>query len=166
MGNTGESDYYSSGIKRYAEMPIYSYDNQFIYALDTADDQNLCSGDSGGAALEDNGGGNYELAGVNSFVFAYSSYTTCEGGGSGATRVDRNIDFIEDYVNLDESGGSSDSGSSDSSGGSVVPDPVVQAVVPGPGARAAVRMMAAVAPAMRAAPATVTLKPISTLERR
>ena len=117
-GITGESDYYSSGVKRYAEMPIYNYDNQFIYALDTADDQNLCSGDSGGAALEDNGGGNYELAGVNSFVFAYSSYTTCEGGGSGATRVDRNINFIEDYVDLDESGGSSDSGSSDSSGGS------------------------------------------------
>ena len=117
-GITGESDYYSSGVKRYAEMPIYSYDSQFIYALDTDDDQNLCSGDSGGAALENNGGGNYELAGVNSFVFAYSSYTTCEGGGSGATRVDRNIDFIEDYVNLDESSGSSDSGSSGSSSGS------------------------------------------------
>jgi hypothetical protein len=120
-GITGDTDYYSSGTKRYAEMPIYQYDNQFIYALDTADDQNLCSGDSGGAALEDNGGGSYELAGVNSFVFAYSSSSTCDGGGSGATRVDKNIDFIETYVDLDDSSGSSgssDSGSSGSSGGS------------------------------------------------
>ena len=121
-GITGDTDYYSSGTKRYAEIPVYQYDSQFIYGLDTRDDQNLCSGDSGGAALEDNGGGDYELAGVNSFVFAYSSSSTCDGGGSGATRVDQNIDFITNYVDLDstgsDDGGSSSGGSSGSSGGS------------------------------------------------
>ena len=73
---------WDSGYKRYAEMPVVDYDSYFIYSLDTADAQNLCSGDSGGAALEPVGS-SYELAGVNSFVFAYSSSrTTCSVASS------------------------------------------------------------------------------------
>ena len=87
-----------SGTKRYAMMPVYDYDTQFIYSYDGPDDQNLCSGDSGGASLETVGSG-YELAGVNSFVFSYeSSSTACIGGGAGVTRVDQHIDWIEGYT--------------------------------------------------------------------
>ena len=86
------------GVKRTAAMPIYSYDNGFVYTADTADMQNICYGDSGGAALEDLGGGIYELTGVNSHVFGvtYSNYM-CEGGGSGATRVDKHLSWIQGY---------------------------------------------------------------------
>jgi MYXO-CTERM domain-containing protein len=88
-----------SGVKRYAEMPVVEYDDQFVYALDTADGQNLCSGDSGGAALEPVGDGLFELAAVNSFVFAYANgNSTCVGGGSGAARVDTHLDWIREYV--------------------------------------------------------------------
>ncbi|MCB9779670.1 MAG: trypsin-like serine protease [Alphaproteobacteria bacterium] len=105
-----------SGYKRYAEMPVADYDSQFIYSLDTDDDQNLCSGDSGGASLEPVGS-SYELAGVNSFVFAYeSSSTVCIGGGAGVTRVDQYIDWIE--ANADFSAGSGgDGGSGDGGSG-------------------------------------------------
>ena len=93
-----------SGTKRTADMPVYDYDAQFIYSLDTDDEQNLCSGDSGGAALESDGG-SLELAGVNSFVFAYKySNRTCEGGGAGVTRVDANVDWIEGYVPISGEG--------------------------------------------------------------
>jgi uncharacterized protein (TIGR03382 family) len=109
-----------SGYKRYAEMPVVDYDADFIYSLDTADDQNLCSGDSGGAALEPTGG-SYELAGINSYVFAYeSSSTVCVGGGAGVTRVDAHEDWIADYVDLNSGGGdggASDGGASDGGAG-------------------------------------------------
>ncbi|MDP6934767.1 MAG: trypsin-like serine protease, partial [Myxococcota bacterium] len=93
------SDYENDGgVKRYAEMPLESYDSGLLYSLDTSDGQNVCYGDSGGAALEDLGDGNYELVGVNSYVFGWESNgTACVGGGSGATRVDTHLDFIRDY---------------------------------------------------------------------
>jgi secreted trypsin-like serine protease len=85
-----------SGTKRYAWMPVVEYDSFFIYSLDLEDDQNLCSGDSGGASMQEAGGA-YEVVGVNSFVFAYSSRSTvCEGGGAAVARVDRYIDWIEE----------------------------------------------------------------------
>lgn len=115
---------WDSGYKRYAEMPIVDYDGDFIYSLDTEDEQNLCSGDSGGAALESTGG-TYELAGVNSYVFAYESYSTyCVGGGAAVTRVDQHLDWIAGYVDLDSGGssgtgdgGSGDGGAGDGGGG-------------------------------------------------
>jgi hypothetical protein len=94
-GITGDSQN-DSGMKRYAAIPYLDYDAQFIYALDTSGQTNLCSGDSGGAALLPDDVGGWTLAGVNSFVFGYySNATACEGGGSGASRVDISIDFIE-----------------------------------------------------------------------
>lgn len=109
-----------SGYKRYAEMPVADYDGSFIYSLDEADEQNLCSGDSGGAALEPVGSG-FELAGVNSFVFSYSSSrTSCEGGGAGVTRVDKHISWVEGYVDLSsggDGGGAGDGGGGDGGGG-------------------------------------------------
>jgi MYXO-CTERM domain-containing protein len=90
-----------SGKKRVVELPIYEYDNQYIYAYDPSGG-NLCSGDSGGAALRDQEDGTYVLAGVNSFVFAVSGNSGCVGGGSGATRVDTHMDWITEYVDMEE----------------------------------------------------------------
>jgi len=99
--SNNDPDCYTSGYKRYAKMPVYTFDSQFIYSLDLEDEQNICSGDSGGAALEKVSNNTYELAGVNSFGFAYeSNYTTCEGGGSGAARVDKYISWIEGYTDV------------------------------------------------------------------
>ena len=97
-GITGD-DRNDSGRKRYAAIPYYDADSDFIYAYDA--EKNLCSGDSGGAGMREDADGVMWLAGVNSFVFAYQDANTpCEGGGSGATRVDQYYDWIAEYVNL------------------------------------------------------------------
>ncbi|RME20912.1 MAG: hypothetical protein D6798_19360, partial [Deltaproteobacteria bacterium] len=97
-----EDDAYDNGYKRTADMPIFDYDAQFIYAYDGADEQNLCSGDSGGAALEHDGG-SLELAGVNSWVAGYDvPGKSCVGGYNGVTRVDQYIEWIEGYVDLSD----------------------------------------------------------------
>ena len=89
------------GIKRFAKIPVHSFDSAFVYGVDTADDQNICYGDSGGAALEDLGGGIYELVGANSHVYSWQSYgTMCVGGGNGAARVDSHLDWILGYVDV------------------------------------------------------------------
>ena len=88
-----------SGYKRTASIPFYDYDTQFIYAIDLQGEVNLCSGDSGGAALKEMEDGGHELVGVNSFVFGYlSNQTACEGGGSGATRIDVNYTWVREYI--------------------------------------------------------------------
>lgn len=85
-----------SGTKRTAQIPIYDINEYYFRAYDQS--QNLCQGDSGGAGLESVGGG-YEVAGVNSFVFAVQSgSSTCVGGGSGSARVDSALDWIDQYV--------------------------------------------------------------------
>jgi len=99
IAGTGMDD--TGGVKRYADIPIYDYDSQFVYGLDTVDDQNICSGDSGGAALKQTSAG-WELVGVNSFGWATSGSggDTCEGGGSGAARTDVYDVWIENYVDF------------------------------------------------------------------
>ena len=89
------------GVKPTAAMPIHSYDSGFVYSRDTGEGQNICYGDSGGAALLEVEPGVYELTGVNSHVFGvlYSGWM-CEGGGSGATRVDAHMDWIRGYVDV------------------------------------------------------------------
>ena len=85
--------------KRTADMPAYEYDAQFIYAYDPTDQQNVCSGDSGGAGLELLADGTFELAAVNSFVFSPDGdRTPCEGGATGGARVDAYIDWIEGFT--------------------------------------------------------------------
>ncbi len=99
-GVTGDNNN-DGGVKRTAAMPVARYDSGFVYSSDTADMQNICYGDSGGAALEAVEDGAYELAGVNSHVFGVSySNRMCEGGGSGATRVDAHLDWIRGYVDV------------------------------------------------------------------
>ena len=89
-----------SGKKRTASIAINSWDSQFIYGYDSV--SNLCSGDSGGAAIRMGNKGSMELVGVNSFVFGVNGSDPCDGGGSGATRVDKSIDWIESIVPLEE----------------------------------------------------------------
>ncbi|MBM76777.1 MAG: hypothetical protein CMK59_15320 [Proteobacteria bacterium] len=81
-----------SGVKRTVEMPIYSYDQYFVYIYDANDQQNICSGDSGGAALYNSGSG-WSLVGVNSFTFG-----NCESWDAGAARVDEYISWMQIYV--------------------------------------------------------------------
>jgi hypothetical protein len=90
----------NGGKKRTAQMPIINWDSGIVYAYDEV--SNLCSGDSGGAAMRIEPDGEMTLVGVNSFVFGVSGSDPCDGGGSGATRVDTHLDWIEDEVPLDE----------------------------------------------------------------
>ena len=84
-----------SGEKRTADMPIADWDSYFVYLDDSSEQQNICSGDSGGAALKSLGGSTYELVGVNSFT-----YGDCESWAAGVTRVDRYISWISNYVDF------------------------------------------------------------------
>lgn len=84
-----------SGKKRTTSIPYNSVDDVFVYAYDP--DTNLCSGDSGGAALRWTDEG-YTLVGVNSFVFSVQGSNPCVGGASGATRVDAFYAWIRAYV--------------------------------------------------------------------
>lgn len=96
-----------SGTKRYAEIPIGAPDpygggtlvNDLFYVYSYDPSQNVCQGDSGGAALGETSDG-YEQVGVNAFVYSVNGgdSTPCSQGANGATRVDRYIGWIEGYV--------------------------------------------------------------------
>ena len=92
-----------SGKKRMASITFYDYDEQFVYSLDQTGVQNLCSGDSGGSAFRIQPDGTYTLVGVNSFVYGVYQNAACDGGGSGAARVDSNLEWIRGYVPEPES---------------------------------------------------------------
>jgi len=103
-----------TGRRRYADMPLVGFDPLLLYAFDDSiPHQNLCSGDSGGAAFELTAAGR-ELAGVNSFVFAYSAQDAlCADGGTGAARVDIHVDWIQGFVPdvlIEPPGGDPDTG--------------------------------------------------------
>jgi hypothetical protein len=88
-----------SGRRRFADMPLIGFDPLLLYAFDDSmPHQNLCSGDSGGAAFEITLAGR-ELAGVNSFVFAYDTEDAlCAEGGTAAARVDIHVDWIRGFA--------------------------------------------------------------------
>lgn len=91
----------TSGVRRTVDVPFYGADDRFIYAYhgNPNDPKNVCSGDSGGAALL-KVSGELVLAGVNSFVYGDgNSQDACQGYGA-ATRVDNHIEWISDYVEL------------------------------------------------------------------
>ncbi len=103
-----------SGTKRYVDIPLDSYNSDFIIAYDPSGRVNVCSGDSGGAGLEPQSGGGWELAAVNSYVTP-----SCVGGATGGTRVDAYYSWLAGYVPFGSSSGSSGGGSTGgSSGGS------------------------------------------------
>lgn len=91
-----------AGIKRYAEIPIFEYDDAMFYTYDEGDDQNCCYGDSGGAALHIVNGV-VKLAGVISGGFVVGDPDLpCEEGGTASSRVDVVMDFIDTYVPITE----------------------------------------------------------------
>ena len=92
-----------SGLKRMASITYYDYDDQFVYSIDEDGEKNLCSGDSGGSAMRIQADGTFGLVGVNSFVYGVYQNSACSGGGSGATRVDSNLDWIRTYIPEPES---------------------------------------------------------------
>ncbi len=114
----GRSD---SGTKRYANIPLDSYDSQFIIAYDSTETYNVCSGDSGGAGLIPLTSTTYELIAVNSYVAPTStSDGYCDGGYTGGTRTDVFYSWMDGYVGFSSSGtsGSGSSGSGSSGSGS------------------------------------------------
>ncbi len=90
-----------SSKKRTADIPMEDYDSMFIYGYDPEDQENVCSGDSGGAGLEILGGNSFELLLVNSFVYSPNNDSTpCDGGATGGVRVDAQISWIERYTDV------------------------------------------------------------------
>ena len=116
FGLTGDNNENSMGVRRTVDVPIWNYlpyDQQTLYTYDPSGQTNICSGDSGGAAFRYTSG-NYLLAGVNSFGFDINGgYPHCEGAGAaaGSTRVDAYLNWIQQYVDFQSSGGSSGGGS-------------------------------------------------------
>jgi uncharacterized protein (TIGR03382 family) len=103
----GSSHEDSSGIRRTVNVPYLSYDANFVYTYDGVGDKNICSGDSGGGALHKNSDGDWTIVGVNSFGFDRNGgQPHCSGAGAaaGATRVDRNLGWISNYIDLDDVG--------------------------------------------------------------
>ncbi len=110
-----------SGTKRTVDVPIYEYYSGLIITWDSEGGANICSGDSGGAALRDDGG-TMELVGINSFGFMISgsSRVVCDSpdAAAGITRVDSVLGWIEDEMGGVSGGDSGSSGGGSSGGGS------------------------------------------------
>ena len=100
------------GLRRTVEVPLndsnnqywpYTTDSMFMFTWDPAGQTNICSGDSGGAALRQLSNGTYTLAGVNSFgMNVQGGSDSCSGVGAvaGSTRVDAYYPWISDRVDL------------------------------------------------------------------
>jgi V8-like Glu-specific endopeptidase len=92
-----------SGVKRTVDVPIYDHTNHIIFTWESDGGANICSGDSGGAALrEDPSTGEMELAAVNSFGFMVdgSREVLCDdpAAAAGVVRVDTKMDWLLDYI--------------------------------------------------------------------
>jgi hypothetical protein len=101
-GNSNDSGS-GAGTKRTVDVPIYYVDSGVIYTWATRGGANICSGDSGGAALRpDDTTGELELVGVNSFGFMAdgSREVLCDDPDAiaGVSRVDVDIDWFIDYI--------------------------------------------------------------------
>jgi uncharacterized protein (TIGR03382 family) len=99
-----------SGVKRTVDVELWDYDTQFLYTGYSGNAvKNVCPGDSGGAALMWRADEEvYELVGANSFVFNWVDNSTydCHAGDAGgaATRIDKNLDFLGEYMDIELEG--------------------------------------------------------------
>ena len=95
------------GVRRTVDVRLNDKDGDFIYtATDEGKVENVCPGDSGGAALMLREDGKYELVGVNSFVFSWSggSDYSCDKdtqSGAAAQRVDKALDWLENFMEIE-----------------------------------------------------------------
>ncbi|HCH61477.1 MAG: hypothetical protein CL927_02555 [Deltaproteobacteria bacterium] len=101
-GNSNDSGG-GAGTKRTVDVPIYYVDTGVIYTWATGGGANICSGDSGGAALRpDDESGVLELVGVNSFgtMADGSREVLCDDPNAvaGVSRVDVDYDWFIDYI--------------------------------------------------------------------
>jgi secreted trypsin-like serine protease len=91
-----------SGTKRTVTVNLDGVDSWNIYTFDDSGNQgNVCSGDSGGAALVPLGKDRWEMVGVNAFIYVrVGGQAECDHpeGAAGATRVDMYLDWIGEYV--------------------------------------------------------------------
>ena len=96
------------GVLRKVTTPLWEYDGQFVYTYsETKPVYGVCSGDSGGAAaMRREQDDKWELVGVNSFVWNDNGSTTIDcnaaGTGSAASRIDRNLDFLGGFIEIEE----------------------------------------------------------------
>jgi hypothetical protein len=92
----------TSGIKRTVDVPVVAVEDS-VFITHGEDNQNVCYGDSGGAAFLTDETGQRRLAGVNAYIFNLGGGpVACVGPDSaaGATRVDAYLDWIGEYVEL------------------------------------------------------------------
>ena len=110
-----------SGTKRTVTIDVYGYDDQVIYTYDPTGETNICSGDSGGAALMRDGN-SYELVGVNSFTFNLNGgqpYCEASGAAAGSIRLDAHTSWVEGYTGAlsDDTDDGGDNGGGNNGGG-------------------------------------------------
>ena len=103
MIGADSADFAAAGTKRTVDVPIYYVDSGVIYTWATRGGANICSGDSGGAALRpDDTTGELELVGVNSFGFMAdgSREVLCDDPDAiaGVSRVDVDMDWFIEYM--------------------------------------------------------------------
>lgn len=103
-----------SALRRTVEVPLndsnnqywpYTTDSMFMYTWDPAGRTNICSGDSGGAALRQHSDGTYSLAGVNSFgMNVQGGSDSCSGVGAvaGSTRIDMYYSWLSARVDFSQ----------------------------------------------------------------
>lgn len=94
------------GVRRYVNVPFAGIDNDFAYTYYGGSGQvkNICSGDSGGAALM-KFGSDYVLIGANSFTYnSQGGSANCDGAGAAgaSTRTDAYWDWLTQYIPEDE----------------------------------------------------------------
>jgi V8-like Glu-specific endopeptidase len=116
-GLTDSDQANSGGTRRKVNVPIYFYDNNFVYTYAEGASKNVCSGDSGGAAIwQDPDTDRWELVGVNTFVFDMDGgEPDCDSGkpAAAAVRIDRELEFLEEHVAFELEGDSDTDADSD-----------------------------------------------------
>ena len=102
-GVTGDEQL-DDGVKRHTTIPYDGHDESYLYAHDP-NGNNICFGDSGGAALIQNNDRQWLLVGVNSFVYdPQGGDPTCIGGAAAAVRVDAYKTWIDNQLTTADGG--------------------------------------------------------------
>jgi len=120
-----------SGIKRTTVVPVQQIEPSYIITYDYDEQKNVCSGDSGGAALKVQGDGDIELVGVNSFVFSYEGNDPCGDGGAGLARVDVALDWVTEVMEGYDDEPAEDTNDPVDTGIEDAPDPIGNTSNPG-----------------------------------